>query len=457
MKITHIIRSILLTCSVFLLGFFFFSLSSQNAYAANYTMTVSNYHLDKTTGAISFQASNPNPLFDTLDRIDVVVTSAPYDIVDSAVLYRSNWPNNTACTFGTPQVYDNTGYYCNNNVLLPVNPNQNGGVYICMYSEFDNNIYCSQEIDTLDLFANVTQATMTVSNYHLDTATNQISFQASNPNPLFDDTDRIDIFLSNSPLTTDPHAIDPTDAFYATYWPNNPACTYGTPQGYDNTGFYCNNNMLTPTNTTPASTVYLCLYSVFNTRMYCSEPILYTDLTQTVTPTPTSTPTPTPSSVQLTAVSPAKVWVGLKNSDDVGVKFDLLAEIYKDGNFVTSGEADSLAAGSSGFNNAKLDTIIFNTFSPIDFPSGSQLSVKLSVRNACVGSGHNSGVARLWYNGSDANSLFDATIGLNDANYYLLDNFLLGTNSGSIKKTIDVQSGTKCSVFKPFGIWTITP
>jgi hypothetical protein len=164
------------------------------------------------------------------------------------------------------------------------------------------------------------------------------------------------------------------------------------------------------------------------------------------------------SASQLTTLDPAKIWVGLKNSDDVGVKFDLKAEVYVNGVLVTSGETDSVAAGSSGFNNAKLDTISFGSFSPVDFPAGSQVSIKLYVRNACTGSGHNSGSARLWYNDVAAGSRFGAAIGGADNPYYLLSGSVLGTSAGSgPKATVDVQSGAKCSAFKPFGTWSVTP
>ena len=113
---------------------------------------------------------------------------------------------------------------------------------------------------------------------------------------------------------------------------------------------------------------------------------------------------------QLTSLAPAQVWVGIKNSDAVGIKFDLKAEVYKDGVLVTSGQIDCVPGGSSGFGNANLNTIPFASFSPIEFPTGSNLSVKVSARNACVGSGKNSGTARLWFNDSAANSQFGATI-----------------------------------------------
>ncbi len=171
-----------------------------------------------------------------------------------------------------------------------------------------------------------------------------------------------------------------------------------------------------------------------------------------------NTKTFTISSRQLTGLSPAKVWVGLKNSDDVGTKFDLKAEVYAGSTLVSSGEIDSVNGGSSGFNNAKLDTINFNSFSPVAFPTGSQLNLKLYVRNTCTGPTHNSGTARLWYNDSAANSQFDATIGTVTSNYFLWNNFILGTSVGfGPKETIDVAAGAPCSPFKLFGTWTITP
>ena len=78
------------------------------------------------------------------------------------------------------------------------------------------------------------------------------------------------------------------------------------------------------------------------------------------------------------------------------------------------------------------------------------------MRNACTGSGKNSGAARLWFNDSAANSRFDATIG-SPAIYYLRDGFSLATTPGpGPKKTIDVAAGAKCSPFKPFGTWSTT-
>ena len=162
---------------------------------------------------------------------------------------------------------------------------------------------------------------------------------------------------------------------------------------------------------------------------------------------------------QLTELSPAKIWVGLKNSDYVGTRFDLKAEVYKNSTeLVSSGQLDNVWGGSSGFNNANLQTIEFNPFSPVDFPQGSTLSIKLYVRNACQGPTHNSGTARLWYDDAAANSRLDATIEGANSYYYLRNNFILSTTVGSgPKKKIDVNSGSPCSPYKTFGTWSITP
>ena len=158
--------------------------------------------------------------------------------------------------------------------------------------------------------------------------------------------------------------------------------------------------------------------------------------------------------VQLTSVGPVKVWIGLKNSDDVGTKFDLLAEVYRDDTLVTAGHLDNVLGGSTGFNNAILRSITLDPFDPVDFPTGSQTKIKLYVRNACLGPTHNSGTVRLWYADTGANSRFAATVGATTTDYYLQSNFLLGTTAGPARQSIDVAAGTPCSPYKTFGTWT---
>jgi hypothetical protein len=149
--------------------------------------------------------------------------------------------------------------------------------------------------------------------------------------------------------------------------------------------------------------------------------------------------------------------VGLRNSDDVGIRFDLRAEVYRNGTqLVGAGEVASVPGGSSGFNNARQHTITLTPVEGATFPSGDTVSIILYARNACTGSGKNSGGARLWFNDSAANSRFDATIG-SPATYFLRDAFALATTPGpGPKKTIDVAAGAKCSPYKTFGTCTTT-
>ena len=99
----------------------------------------------------------------------------------------------------------------------------------------------------------------------------------------------------------------------------------------------------------------------------------------------------------------ARVWIGLKNSDDVGTRFDLHGVVKKNGTPVSSGTLLGAFGGSSGFNNAILRTIPLSTPSS-NFSSGDTISLEVSVRNSCVGLSHNSGTARLWFNDAAANS-----------------------------------------------------
>jgi predicted extracellular nuclease len=174
---------------------------------------------------------------------------------------------------------------------------------------------------------------------------------------------------------------------------------------------------------------------------------------------------------QLSALSPAKVWIGLKNSDDVGTNFDLLAEVLKNGSVVSTtipllNPLINVPGGGSGFNNAVLRTInLALSGGSVDIHPGDTVSLRLSVRITAVG-GHRSGTARLWYNGKfidtgatrDAGSRFDATIGGMSADYFLRSGFVLQTTAGASKQFIDVfvDRAVGGNPFKPFGTWTKT-
>lgn len=154
-------------------------------------------------------------------------------------------------------------------------------------------------------------------------------------------------------------------------------------------------------------------------------------------------------------------WLGLKNSDDVGTKFDLLVEVLKNGTVVGSNQINDLSGGSSGFNNAILRTVN-GTITSTGFCTGDTLGVRLSVRVASnTPPGHISGTARLWYGDSQANSRFSEVVNGVTTTYYLrnISNALvLDASTGSTKFTIDVlvNKNQNGNPFKPFGTWTKT-
>jgi uncharacterized repeat protein (TIGR03803 family) len=174
----------------------------------------------------------------------------------------------------------------------------------------------------------------------------------------------------------------------------------------------------------------------------------------------------------LDAVGPATVWVGLKNSDAIGLKVDLRAEVFVDTTKVAEGEVDNVSTGSSTFQKALLNSIplLLSGGSPAAIPPGSTLGIKLSVRRTCEeGPSHNTGTVLLWYDGKavdtgtrrDAASRFDASLDGNNAIYYLRSSLNLNLTPGTSKKSIAIALDSKeeCPdrTFKSFGTWSILP
>jgi photosystem II stability/assembly factor-like uncharacterized protein len=158
---------------------------------------------------------------------------------------------------------------------------------------------------------------------------------------------------------------------------------------------------------------------------------------------------------KLLSLSPAKLWIGLKNSDDVGTTFDLLAEVYRNGAIVGSGQLNNIAGGSSGFNNAKLNTVPLTLFASVSLNPEDTLAVKLSVRIAAE-SRHKSGTARLWFNDPVADSHFGATVSATTDSYYMVVNSRLSLIPGlgpKLTSDVLVDRSKNGNPFKVFGTW----
>ena len=127
-----------------------------------------------------------------------------------------------------------------------------------------------------------------------------------------------------------------------------------------------------------------------------------------------------PAAGALMALSPAHLWIGLKNSDDQGAQFDLKAELLRNGTPVASGLKRCVTGVTRNPDLAKEAVASFDPFTPVIVTSGDVLSLKVSARigtnpdgTKCAGPGgsHNSAVGlRLYYDSASRTSRFDATI-----------------------------------------------
>ncbi len=171
----------------------------------------------------------------------------------------------------------------------------------------------------------------------------------------------------------------------------------------------------------------------------------------------------------LAALSPAKIWVGLKNSDDSGLRVDLRGEIFVNSTRVGEGQFDDAKLRSGGFNNATLSSIALNlSGSEITLNKNDLLKFRISGRRTCSGGGRGSGTVRLWYNGQAVDSgparasgtRFDATISGSTSDYFARDGFTLSTTNGSSGLFIDefLHSSAPCPnrPFIEFGTWSIS-
>jgi len=119
---------------------------------------------------------------------------------------------------------------------------------------------------------------------------------------------------------------------------------------------------------------------------------------------------------ELTALAPAILWVGLKNSDDQGTRFDLRAEVYINGTIVSDGITRCITGVTRNPNKAKEVGIPFGAISDGAFASGDELSLTLLTRigtnpddTKCPGHSNAVGL-RLYYDAISRPSRFGAEL-----------------------------------------------
>lgn len=135
-----------------------------------------------------------------------------------------------------------------------------------------------------------------------------------------------------------------------------------------------------------------------------------------------------PPSDELTALDDAHTWVGLKNSDDQGTRFDVKVELLENGTVVATGMTRCVSGVTRNANQAKEVIVAWDAFGGVTLEPGDVLALRVSTRigtNAndtkCGPGGHNNAVGlRMYYDSTTRASRFGATITPNpSANEYL--------------------------------------
>jgi hypothetical protein len=130
----------------------------------------------------------------------------------------------------------------------------------------------------------------------------------------------------------------------------------------------------------------------------------------------TWTAAPALTSGTLSSLGAADLWIGLKNSDDIGTNFDLRVEISKNGVVVASGETLCVQGVTRNANQAKEVGVPFATFSPIAFDGTADVlalrvltRVGTTVSGVSCGGHHNAVGLRLYFDATSRTARFAAT------------------------------------------------
>ena len=189
----------------------------------------------------------------------------------------------------------------------------------------------------------------------------------------------------------------------------------------------------------------------------------------------------------ITELSPAHLWVGLRNSDDQGTRFDLKIELYQNNVLVASGLERCVNGVTRNPSFATEAIVSWNTLSPVAVSPGDVLAFKVWTRigtNAdltetkCVpgpGGSHNNATGlRLYYDSTSRQSRFDMTLGGPSADQYLHSNGNVCMNAPSANvtmryfdETAPIATSAKCkdstsinfaggNLWKEIGTWSRT-
>jgi hypothetical protein len=174
------------------------------------------------------------------------------------------------------------------------------------------------------------------------------------------------------------------------------------------------------------------------------------------------------SLTSITETDPAKLWVGLKNSDDQGTPFDLRVVLSVNGTTVAEGLTRCVSGLTRNPAQAREVSVAFGAISSHDLSTGDVLSLQLSTRvgtnadgSRCQGHSNAIGL-RLYYDGSTRPSRFGAKITPDPLRAFFLRSsgagFVLDTTSPTTNTAKEKDSGPVAfsggNPWVPIGSWT---
>jgi hypothetical protein len=170
------------------------------------------------------------------------------------------------------------------------------------------------------------------------------------------------------------------------------------------------------------------------------------------------------ASATMTTAGPADLYFSLKQSADIGTKFDVKAEVLKNSTVIASGQLNAITLGSGlNFSGAVMKAIALSAVSlPATFGGADTLSLKVSVRVASSSS-HATAIAKLWFNvpASSPENHLHARVNNSDVKYFLWgmagnpSSLVLKKNTAAAGPAQPAEVYADKSGFKPFGTWNI--
>jgi hypothetical protein len=166
-------------------------------------------------------------------------------------------------------------------------------------------------------------------------------------------------------------------------------------------------------------------------------------------------------------LQPARLWMGVTNSDAVGTYLDLLLQGWDaEGRPTAWGELNGVRAGGSGFRGARLLGVEMLRLLPIGTVPGPPASVQIDARISCRVRGHRSASVSLWYNGlpvdggrqADAGSRMSYAMGGAVITLFMRPPDRLSGVPGAARlpatvKLVGPRRGEVCGAYKTFGTW----